>query len=88
MSDAKLFHEIVGVIPDGTALEGSGAAVRGDTPFIAFGLWLQGPDERVRKPMFIGYIPGGKVVSVLASALRVQLTTEMKKALAEVVMTT
>lgn len=86
MSDTRLFQDIVGVIPDGIVLE-HGAAVQGDTPFIAFGLYVKGP-ELSRKPCFIGYIPGGKVVSVEAQYVRVQLSPDQKKALAEVVMTT
>jgi len=80
----KLFQTFAGVIPSGSALYG-GSNVVSDTPFLAMGLWHD--SNTGGTPYLLCMVQGGKILSLKAEQVRVELTDEMKKALAEVVLT-
>jgi hypothetical protein len=80
----KLFQTFAGVIPVGTSMYG-GTNVTSDTPFLAMGLWHD--SNTGGTPYLLCMVQGGKILSVKAEYVRVELTDDMKKALAEVVLT-
>lgn len=87
MSSEKLFHEIRGVIPQHTVTVGDNYNVTSDTPFVAIGMYVDPANGVSNKAVFLCAVQGGKIMQIRASDLRINFSDEMKKALAEVVLT-
>lgn len=79
---AKLFQTFAGVAKQHSMVNGS--TLIADTPFLAMGLFLP---TGAGEPKLIVMMQGGVMATVNLPDVRVELTDEMKKALAEVVLT-
>jgi hypothetical protein len=80
----KLFHDIKGVIPQHSVTVDSSYNMTSDTPFVAVGLYV---NPQTGKAVLLCAVQGGKILSIHASDVRVNLSEEMKKSLAEVILT-
>lgn len=79
----KLFHDLKGVIPKNNATF-EGTMVQSDTPFVAVGVYVH-PGSH--KAVLLCAVQGGQILSMYADAVRINLSEEMKKSLAEVILT-
>lgn len=79
----KLFHDIKGVIPKHFSTI-DGQVIQSDTPFVAVGLWVH---QGSNKAVLLCAVQGGQILSIYADAVRINLNEEMKKSLAEVILT-
>lgn len=80
----KLFQVFAGVIPANTPLWGGTHTLASDTPFLAMGLWKE---EGNQQPWMLCMVQGGRILSARIGDVRVDLSDEMKRALAQVVLT-
>jgi hypothetical protein len=81
----KLFHDIKGVIPQHVSAINTGT-VQSDTPCVAIGMFVD-ESSGVHQAVILCAVQGGKILQVHASDLRINLSEEMKKSLAEVILT-
>jgi len=82
----KLFYDIRGIIPMHTVTVDDQSQITSDTPFVAIGMYVNA-GEAPNKAIILCAVQGGKILSIRASNLRVNLGDDMKKALAEVILT-
>jgi hypothetical protein len=82
----KLFYDIRGIIPMHTVTVDDQGSVASDTPFVAVGMYVNASDTP-NKAIILCAVQGGKILSIRASNLRINLGDDMKKALAEVILT-
>lgn len=80
--NGKLFQSFAGIVRQHGLVNGT--AMVADTPFLALGLFM--PKDS-NQPMFLAMLQGGIVGMVGIHDVRIELTDDMKKALAEVVLT-
>jgi len=86
--NGKLFQNFSGVIPQHAQVKGSGNTMSNatsDTPFLTLGLYSDS-DGSGTVPWLLCLLQGGQVVSVRATDVCIEMTDEMKKSLAEVVL--
>jgi hypothetical protein len=82
----KLFHDIRGIIPMHTVTVDDQAQITSDTPFVAVGMYVNAADSP-NKAVILCAVQGGKILSIRAANLRINLSDDMKKSLAEVILT-
>lgn len=83
----KLFHDIKGIIPQHT-VPLNGTSVPADTPFVAVGIYVdRHNNSEPHTAVILCAVQGGVILQVRAAQLRINLSEEMKKSLAEVILT-
>lgn len=80
----KLFHDIKGVIPTHAVTVDNSFNVTSDTPFVAVGMYVRHDNN---KAVLMCAVQGGQILAVYAHDVRINLSEEMKKSLAEVILT-